>query len=319
MLNTPMPYTQIPKELLLQAIEKLGPVQPIDLRKELRQGDTVIFGALLSELLAQKKLALSNTRRGGGPFYYDPAKPESLETIAQYLNEKDRRTCALLKERKVLREDEQEPLVRVGLQMIPDFSRKMTVQQDGKDVAWWRYYLVPEDEAKDIILGKKEKTAVQEQKDSAQQPAEHAAKEKPEATPVQEPVVKKERKKRAPRKKLEGQTTLAPPSPSDWLAHDTLWQKVQEYAQKQKLSVSEPKSIKANSELSCTFVGDGQYGKAHYHVIAFNKRKITEKDLTQALLAARGKGMPLLILSVEEIPVKTLRSFEMPNVYVARL
>src|SRR5438128_461354 len=70
LLNLHMPGLQkIPKEDILGAIAKLGPCQPIDIRKELKQGDSFLIGAMLSELVAEGKLQISKVRRGGSPFY----------------------------------------------------------------------------------------------------------------------------------------------------------------------------------------------------------------------------------------------------------
>ena len=142
-----MSIDKIPRETLLAAIERLGPCQPIDIRKELKLGDTFLIGAMVSELVAEGLLAITKVRRGGSPFYYDVAKPERLDTVSKHLNEKDRRTYAMLKNERVMREDAQEPLVRVGLQNMTDFSKRFEI--DG--VVYWRYFLTGEDEARSIV------------------------------------------------------------------------------------------------------------------------------------------------------------------------
>jgi hypothetical protein len=327
---------KIPKEDILRAIETIGPAQPIDIRRELKGGDTFLIGAMLSEFVASGELVISKTRRGGSPFYYNPNKPETLEKITQYLNEKDRRTCLLLKEQKVMREDAQEPLVRVGLQNIYDFSKKFVVTEDGKEVVYWRYFLVPEDEALRIIKSKRIDTA--EKEESKQE----AVKEKPakaieEKTQPEKPKKveekaeepkrsaegaetsgekpKKEPKKRAPRKTAPVQATL-----QDWTVHDTLWEKVQKFAQNEKSVAVNPQSIKMHAELSCVLKTDGPYGKLALFAYALNKKKIAEKDITNALLLARGQGMPLLVLYTEEMPAKLLKSFEdKSNVYFRKI
>lgn len=303
-----MSIQKIPKEDVFKVIEKLGPCQPIDIRKDMKLGDSFLIGALLSELVAEGKLLISHTRRGGSPFYYDPTRQETLEKISQYLNEKDRRTCAMLKEQKVMREDAQDPLVRVGLQHIEDFSKKIEV--DG--VVYWRYFLVAENDAIKIVKGvKEEKKEEKEEVKEEQKPKQADSVQKIEVIPETQ---EKPKKKRAPRKTT--QTTLG--QPQDLLSHDTLYEKVQKFATEQKTTLTNPQILKMQSEFTCNMIFDGVFGKVTYFVLALNKKKITEKDIAKAILAAR--GMPLLVLSVEDIPVKLAKGFEgMQNVYLKKL
>jgi hypothetical protein len=331
-----MTVQKVTKEQILTAITKLGPVQPIDLRKDLGMQDSFLIGALLSELVSEGKLTISKTRRGGSPFYYESKKPETLENIASNLNEKDRRTFALLKESKVLREDAVDPLVRVGLQNMFDFSRRFLVD----DVAYWRYYLVTEDEATSMISGEKSESAKlspetpakekvstetpttaepsTENREVKEAPAKELAKEEAKIKDI--PESKSPEKKRAPRKKVtKKEPVQVSLSTEDWVAHDTLFEKVQKIAKEQKATITNPHSIKAHAELTCILQSDGPFGKISLFTIAFNKKKIGEKDIANALLA-RSQGMPLLFLSVEEISAKVVKTFsDAPNVYFRKL
>jgi hypothetical protein len=134
---------------------------------------------------------------------------------------------------------------------------------------------------------------------------------------MHEPEAKAEPKKRAPKTKSAA-FPAAPSQPSlqDWLIHDTLYEKVQIFAVGQKGIITHQQSIKPNAELTCMLTNDGPYGRLSVMVYAVNKKKVAEKDITQALLQARGHGVPLLVLSVEEIPVKITKSFESTlNIY----
>jgi hypothetical protein len=288
-----MAFTPIPREKVLTVIEKVGPVQPIDVRRELREGDTVLIGAILSEMTANAMVAISKTRRGGSPFYYDPKKPETLAAIAQYLGEKDKRTFDLLQAHGILREDAVEPLTRVSLGNIPDFSRRFTVALNGTDVAFWRYYLVSEQDAIAKATG---------------------AKKAPTA-PIVEAAPKKAARKRAPSKRAKKaaapdatQATLAPVA-------DALLDKV-----KMALNgVTEVTIIKPETELTCVHAHAGPHGQIHTFVYASAKR-LTEKAVLAQLLAARSRGMPLLVLSTDDVSKKLMELFdETPNVYHKRI
>jgi hypothetical protein len=364
---------KIPKDSVFAVVDKLGPCQPIDIRKELKLGDTFLIGALLSELVADKRLAISAVRRGGSPFYYDPQKPERLETLIKYCNEKDRRTLAQLKEVSVLREDAVEPLVRVGLKSLPDFSLPLVMPIDGQEVGFWRYFLVGEADARKLANALPSESApaaasdmqstdvaaaVVVTRESITAPVVEASSGSVSAVPsadaqtaavVEAPKVDsaqqdaKPKRKRATKKKPASddvpQQTLAPStvlkipsgamhaaptaqavqSPDDWLSHDTLYERVQQYAVKTKAVISQQTSVKPNSELTCVLTDDGPHGKLSVLVLALNKKKVAEKDITRSLLHARGLGMPLVLLPVEPLPDKLSEGLtEIPNVTIGR-
>lgn len=352
-----MPIDKIPREKLLGAIETLGPCQPIDIRKELKLGDTFLIGAMLSELVAEGVLAITKVRRGGSPFYYDVAKPERLDAVSKYLNEKDRRTYAMLKEERVMREDAQEPLVRVGLQNMADFSKRVEI--DG--VVYWRYFLTGEDEARSIVTPesvskkKDEEISVMEPvaergvviSTAAPDIAENAsaaiaedavAPERPKrgkkkpgakdaastensvqhmtaagetATPRETKPVKKRSSKKGPAPTImpDGAVMI---SPQEWLAHDTLYSRVQAFAA--GMPIRDARVHKPHSELTCILTIEAQFGKIDVFAHAFN-RKFVIDDIKATLPAARELGLPMLILSVDPIPSKITSAFKgMPNI-----
>ena len=301
-----MPLTPIPREKVLAVIEKLGPVQPIDVRRELREGDSMLIGAILSEMAANGMVAISKTRRGGSPFYYDPAKPETLEQIAQYLGEKDRRTHELLKERGVLREDELEPLTRVSLGNIPDFSRRFTMALNGTEVAFWRHHLVPEQEA-----------CVRAHPPAPAAPVGNAV-----TTPAPEPTKKTTVRKRAIAKRPR--KSAASVAPATVAQQATLAPIVDALAERVKArfgsgAVTELVVLKADVEVVCVHTGPGPHGPFRTFVYACAKR-LTEKAVLAQLLVARGRGMPLLVLSEDDLSKKLMELFdETPNVHHARM
>ncbi len=309
-----MPFAPIPREKVLGVIEKLGPVQPIDIRKELKEGDSMLIGAMLSEMAANGIVAISKTKRGGSPFYYDPRHPEALAKAAPALGEKDRRTFAFLQEQGVVREDTLEPLTRVSLGNIPDFSRRFTVALNGVETAFWRYYMIPEDEAKARAM-----PVLEEKPVAIVAPAV--------ATPVAVPIVTTEEKaaekpKKAPRKrapsvkrakKVESavaQTTIAPVT-------DVFADRTKAYFKTG--TVSEMTILKPETETTCVHTVAGPHGTLHTFVYA-SAKKLTEKMVLAQLLVARGKGMPLLVLATEELSKKLTEFFdETPNVHHAHI
>jgi len=266
-----MPLEAIPREKILAVIEKVGPVQPLDVRRELGEGDTMLIGAIASEMVASGMIAITKTKRGGSPFYYNPQHPASLERLNEYLNEKDQRTFVKLREAKVLREDAVDPLTRVSLSNIPDFSRSFTVD----NVRYWRYYLVPEAEAKHLVA--------------------------PPKAPEQQKLVE-------PPKKEEKQATLPQPT-------GTFAEKIYALG-----NVTELKEIKHDQEVTCKLQEKTTYGSITYVVYAFSRKTLPETLVWKALLNARSKGLPLLILKDSPFPKSLQKKFsDVENVFFKRI
>lgn len=321
MRNTTMAFQPIPRERVIAAIEHTGPTQPLDLVRELHEGDSVLLGAILSEMASNNLVAISKTKRGGSPFYYLPGKPETLEKIGQYLKEKDRRTWEFLRENPVVREDELDPLTRVSLQNIPDFSRRFMVGEIG----YWRYYLLSEEEARKRVAPQKAPTPEAPPQPASQEttlskpPIEAIPSPKTEALNVEEkeePVekTKKTRKARAPKKSTErkpkktheesgGQTTLTKNNPPGNSINDTLLEKLHTFAQGQGGLITNSQIVKKDTEITCTLTVSGPFGNLSFFVVGTAK-KVMEKNIMQWLLQARQQGMPLFILTTESYTKK---------------
>lgn len=303
------PLQAIPREAILAALEKLGPSQPVEIRKE-TGGETVLVGAVLSELVGIGAVVISKTKRGGSPFYYLPQKPETLERLAQFLPEKDRRTWQLLKDAQVLRSDEQTPLVRVSLQNIPDFSRQFMIG----DISYWRYYLVSEEQALALITPPTPKAAVVEAQAPAvfEKPVEIAQTQPVQPEPVKISTAKPARK---PRKKTTKKTEKVEQTQTT-LEEDPLVTKTELFL-KTKLANTTIK--KAETEISWTITTQHPYGSVQVSIYSTTK-KLTERLILKVLLEARGQGMPLIVLTTEELPKKIEETFEeTPNIRLQRL
>jgi hypothetical protein len=140
----------VDNDTVLRIIQERGPVVPTQLAKEMGQ-NSMIMGAVLSTLASQKKVMISSLKVGGSPLYYLPDQAQRLEEFTRYLKDQDRATQELLKERKVLREVDMTPLVRVSLRNIRDFAKPLEVTAGDHKEIFWKYYLVSEGEANKLI------------------------------------------------------------------------------------------------------------------------------------------------------------------------
>jgi len=135
---------------ILEIIQAKGPVIPRDIIKEIG-GDTFIIGAVLMQLKDAGSIIVSNTKVGGSPAYYCQGQEEKLQELSKYLNEKEKYSYALLKEHKILRDYEEQTIVRFTLRQIKDFAIPLVVSVNGTDEIFWKWYLTPLDEAEILI------------------------------------------------------------------------------------------------------------------------------------------------------------------------
>lgn len=139
------------KEQILNLVNSKGPILPRDITTELKLNLT-LAGAYLSELVSNKKILLSNTKIGSSPVYYaDTQKSKLPDILYKHLNEKDQKAFDLIKDAKVLRDKEQEPLIRVALRNIKDFAIPLQVNLKTGRELFWKYYLIDNKEAETII------------------------------------------------------------------------------------------------------------------------------------------------------------------------
>jgi hypothetical protein len=85
-------------------------------------------------------------------------------------------------------------------------------------------------------------------------------------------------------------------------------------------AISMPQSIKPHAQMTCVLTREGAFGPLSYFVLAMNKKKIQEKEVTDAVLQARGQGMPLLVLYKGDLAKKIQNMFkDTANVYFKEL
>ncbi len=127
------------KERIISLIRLKGPSLPVHVAKE--TGLSILFAsAFLSELLYEKKISISNIKVGNSPLYFISGQEPQLERFAQYLKSKEKDAFFLIKERKFLKDEEEEPAIRVALRGIKDFAIPF---KRGEEI-YWRYFTVPE-------------------------------------------------------------------------------------------------------------------------------------------------------------------------------
>jgi len=319
----------IDRDEVLRVVKMRGPLIPNEVKRILGKGDTTLLGAILGELSSKGLVKVSKTKLGSSPFYYDPSRPESLERIGQHLGEKDQRTFNLLKEKKVLRDDRQEALIRVSLRNIKDFARMLTVNAPGGQVVYWKYFTIPDREAEAMIktdLGMKKAGSAPEPAPATPQPApppnptpEALRPEQPRqesagstAMPAHPPRSQgsqastggREKREKAKDEKEKSEATqqslAAEPEP----IHDEFYAKVKRYFDRQGIAIKEQKLIRKKSELDFVLLLPTPVGTVEYYCKAKAKKKSNDGDLASAKLQGQSRNLPVLYLTTGEITKK---------------
>jgi len=226
-------------EEVLHIVKLKGPLQPIVVTRDLKI-NTIFSAAALSTLVGKKRIMITSVKKGGSPFYYAEGQERKLESLSQYLNEKDKETFELLKQEKVLKDSEQTPLTRVGLRTIKDYAKPLNVTYNGQKQLFWKYYLVEEAEASDLIkgmLGVNEQEKVEQQRRIEQEKQKKAEQDKK----IQQERIEQEKQKIQKQKKAQeearAQETLkvVPEQPKVAIQQKTIEDKKPEIKKKKKI------------------------------------------------------------------------------------
>jgi len=138
------------REKIVQLIRIKGPVVPSQLVKEIGK-DTLMVSAMLSELVSNNVLKVSALKYGSSPYYLLPGQEGRLEQFSDKLGEKEKKAYLLLKEKKVLRDNILEPIIRVALRKIKDFAMPLSVKSNGNEEIFWRWFSITDTEAAELI------------------------------------------------------------------------------------------------------------------------------------------------------------------------
>src|SRR3990172_1322250 len=182
--TTPAKFSMEYREKIL-ALAQAQPLLPNTVAKALST-DSIMAGAMLSEMCSKGLLKTSALKVGGSPLYLIPGKEEQLLSHLQSLNEKDRRTVLRLQEEKIIRETESDPLTRVSLASVKDFAKPLTVSYEGKQETFWKWFALTDKEAEERIRKKLEPQKTEPQKQAEPEKPKAEAPEKPQEKIKQE-------------------------------------------------------------------------------------------------------------------------------------
>ena len=262
------------RDKIIEFIRLKGPILPVQIAKEI--GSNILMAsAHLSELTATKKLKVSNVKFGSSPLYYLPGQEPRLQQFSSNLQEKEKRAYDLLGQKKILRDSELEPLMRVAMRAIKDFAVPLQVDHQGSKDIFWKWFLLSAQEAETII--KSQLKPIKTETPQAEAPAKEIQK-----------TIKEIEKKEIPKKE-------------ETPVKDSFFNEIQDYFNKNKINTIEKNIIRKNSEIIFIVDVPSTVGSLRYFCVAKSKKRINDGDLSSAYIQAQSKKLPVLFLTKGEL------------------
>jgi hypothetical protein len=255
---------------IVSILKLKGPSLPVQISREI--GIEALFtSALLSELASEKTIKISSMKVGNSPLYFLAGQEPQLEKFSSYLPQKEKEAYLLVKKKKMLQDSKQLPAIRVALRNIKDFAFPLLINTPQGEELFWRFYSLSEEEAREKLRPKRPETEI-------------SKKEKP-ILELKETKPKKRKEKSAFVNKIISDIEAA------------------------NIEILEEKEFKKREYIATVRI-NSDIGKLSFLVIAKDKKRISENDLTLALQKSQTEKLPILFLSPGELNKKALAYLE---------
>ncbi len=284
------------KRNVINFVRQNGPVLPAQISKIIGK-DTMYAGAILSSLVASRNILITNVKIGGSPFYYIHGQEYKLQNLSKHLRDREQEAYEILKNKKVLRDLEALPVYRVALREIKDFAVQITVKNQDKEEIFWKWYLLPDYEAKNIINNLIEPSKIQLQtvKEEKQELI------KPEITRSAE--IRKELYKRI-EKEIQ--------KPKLKETKDQFQYIIDNFIKSNQIKILNYEVVRKDKEINIIIELPTGIGNLKFFVKAKNKKSISNADLSLAYNEAQQKNIPILFLTTGK-PTKKYQEFIIKN------
>ncbi len=307
-----------------QLVRMRGPLIPSQISKEI--GTNILMAsAILSELTSKGDVKISSVKVGGTPLYYVQGQEQKLQNYTASLQLKEKEALEQLKANGVLRDHSMEPAIRFALRQIKDFAKPIEANSDGNIELFWKWYMLPNEEAEYAIkkmLGYTEEKTVPD----AYQQAKHELMIEPVAgtaatqttltAPATAAVALSPPPSPAPKQQPQQPLTSIPetvqkrrrqqPAQRATAADDSFAKGLAEFFTKNNIEIetdlSEAKPKK--SEREYVVLLSSSVGKLRHYCIAKSKKTITDADISSALVHGQLKKLPVILLIKGELSKK---------------
>ena len=282
------------RDKILEFVKAKGPVLPVQISKEI--GSNILMAsAHLAELTASNKLKISTIKVGSSPLYYLAGQEEMLQKYTESMNDKEKKAYDSLQQNRVLRDAEQEPVIRVALRGIKDFAIPLNVNFNNNKEIFWKWHMAGSEEAERLI---KQKLEIAEK--PIEKKIEEKAEEKVQEQEIQEKI--EERPVQQIQKEIKPKTKERKPIQKD--KDDIFLKDTIKFFEKNKINVISTEVIKKNSEIDFIVELPSVVGNLQYYCKARNKKRIGDSDLSAAYVKGQFRKLPVLVLSPGELSTK---------------
>lgn len=326
------------RQRALDYLRSHGPSVPVAVGKHLGT-NSMLAGAVLSDLKEKGELRISRLKVGGSPLYYLQGQETDLLKFRNHLDAKEREVLTELEQRQVMRENACSPLQRVALRNSQDFAIPLDVTFKGGKETFWKWFAVPDADAEGII-----RSMINPQSEEApakktathptqQQSLHHEAPMRPapvQSTPtpsrvtqtptpkttaspttqttVAAPAAHVPTPQHAPATAplpqsnlLEEQQHLAPPQAS---ASDDFLMSLHRFFAQNNIKIVSQQCVKKKAEYDFVLRLPSSVGELTYYCKAKSKRRISDMDISAAFVQGQLRKLPVLFLSPGELAKK---------------
>ena len=298
---------------ILEIIKVKGPVIPVQVSKDIGM-NILMSSAHLAELTASNLVKISHVKVGGSPVYYLPGQESMLQKFTGSLNDKEKKAYDLLNNSKVLRDREQEPVIRVALRELRDFAKPLNVTYNDQSEIFWKWYLISDEEASNLIKPRLElpNKEVPQQEARKKEPRLEQNKESFEK-PVQKTIAKQNIQQTIPEKQEkinENITEKAPAIQKEKIKkpkqdkEDEFLSQLSKFFEKSSIQVISSEVIRKNAEIDLIVEIPSVVGNLQYYCKAKNKKRVSDSDLSSAYVKGQLRKLPVLFISTGELSTK---------------
>ena len=275
------------KERILAIIQQQGPSFPVQIARMINVSPlfTAVF---LSELNEDNKLKTSHMKVGSSSLFFIQGQEAQLENFIEHLNPREKEAFFLIKSSRILEDDKQTPVIRVALRAIKDFAVPFKITANSTEKIFWKYHLT-----KDEDFDRKVQKILN--------PSIKIQEIKEEESKLEEKLIEAEAQD-------SGEEQIIPQGPQPKAkakksAPSEFAEKIKDYLAAKDIEILLT-ILEKKKEFIAKVRADTIFGKQEYYLIAKDKKKINETDLTIALQKAQSEKMLALVISPGDIDKK---------------
>jgi len=266
-------------------LKRNGPILPVRVSKIVGT-NIMMASALLSQLVTEKKIRITHESIGGSPLYYVDGQEALLQDrLGNQLNGK---------KKEVLYDNSLEPSIRIALRELKDFAVPIDVTLNEKLERYWRWYLISNDQVKELLVKKEQLEIMQEEINQARLDIE----KKPRVREQRKVEVKKVEVKEEKEEKKEVMKKV------------NFYLSVDKYFEQNNVRILHEEVVRRDKEFNFIIEIPSNLGKLRYFVKVRNKKKVSDGDLSLAYSQAQTKNLPLLFLTNGEMTNKAKEHLE---------